>query len=1001
MSVGCLMNMIQSTLLSILLLMQLSRANAVKMDETTHDQVIQRLEMGLDGMDKTDPERTGIALRLADLYADRARLKAMNEVQNGCQDCKGAQDDRKKAIVLYQEVLPKSDKAQQGKVLLQIAHLYALSDDMKKSGDLYAQILKSKNGQYSSEVKALAYLNVAEVKFRNADFKGALKDFESARREKLNARALVEYRLAWCHLNLGHTDKAIASLVALLKDPETLATQTTDGKTVDPSFVVDVSHDLAVFLAHSKVGTRQIELLKQLSPDSARKSNLHTLATETDRLGQKSSSLIVWAAYVDDNDVKSDEKLEVQARVAQIYYDMNQQEFAATSFEKIMDMWTKLGCKDEAQCKDLKARLRKFVVAWNKGQKKAPSEFLFRVYDAYNRTFPHDAEMLQWEAIVARDLKKHKESAALFHQACEEAQVELKKNPSNKDMRAILDASILTEIEMAEKSGDPKAREKAYNYYLQFDPNGSRAFEVRYQRAQVFYSSNRFQEAFSEFHYLASQPTKDNRDLRIKSADLALDCLVALKDDKSLQVRSLEYARLFPERKTEYLKISRKATMTLVANNVKNQKSTDHGDYKADLAALSQVNMDGADDAEKIKFYKNKLTVAQKAMDLNSVKDSAGKLLAIKSLSGEDREWTMAQQVWVAELQLAFAEAYQISKKMNLKELSKPDRELRLALLAELAGEDSRKHNENYVSLTPDTRKSNLVRVTLIKTSHSPWMELERQAKHFRGAPDLLAGLTLEVYAGHPDNKRAEHMLRSTPIARYATGQALQRHMEMKDFSAFDKKLHSHRVYGYNDAVIKRTLKERLNLLGQAEKHAQTAVRKHDWTMEVLTLSELARENRRLYQDILALPVPHGLKAQDRARYQQLLRTQSQPYLTRAEKIEAELGEMWGNSNSVQNLQAAYMTATPEMQKFYRDEIIPLAQIAPSGAKNRLQNLLNTPYRRPSQRDVLLARRELQQSPFDISKAERLRELESQNGRPAMVVYLDERISQLKKGKSL
>ena len=67
----------------------------------------------------------------------------------------------------------------------------------------------------------------------------------------------------------------------------------------------------------------------------------------------------------------------------------------------------------------------------------------------------------------------------------------------------------------------------------------------------------------------------------------------------------------------------------------------------------------------------------------------------------------------------------------------------------------------------------------------------------------------------------------------------------------------------------------------------------------------------------------------------------------------------------------------------------------------RLQNLLRTPFRRPSQKDIMVARQQLQANPFDISKAERLRELESQSGKPAMVVYLDERISQLKKGKSL
>jgi hypothetical protein len=78
-----------------------------------------------------------------------------------------------------------------------------------------------------------------------------------------------------------------------------------------------------------------------------------------------------------------------------------------------------------------------------------------------------------------------------------------------------------------------------------------------------------------------------------------------------------------------------------------------------------------------------------------------------------------------------------------------------------------------------------------------------------------------------------------------------------------------------------------------------------------------------------------------------------------------------------------------------------LAGIAPPSAQKRLQNLLNTPYRRSSQREILLARKELQASPFDLSKAKQLRELEAQGGRPAMVVYLDERISQLKTGKKL
>jgi len=92
--------------------------SAVKMDETTHDMIIQRLELGIDGMDKNEPERTGIMLRLADLYADRGRIKAMNEVESKCEKCTGAQKDRTRAISLYQEALPKVQASEQGRRVL-------------------------------------------------------------------------------------------------------------------------------------------------------------------------------------------------------------------------------------------------------------------------------------------------------------------------------------------------------------------------------------------------------------------------------------------------------------------------------------------------------------------------------------------------------------------------------------------------------------------------------------------------------------------------------------------------------------------------------------------------------------------------------------------------------------------------------------------------------------------------------------------------------------------
>jgi hypothetical protein len=320
--------------------------------------------------------------------------------------------------------------------------------------------------------------------------------------------------------------------------------------------------------------------------------------------------------------------------------------------------------------------------------------------------------------------------------------------------------------------------------------------------------------------------------------------------------------------------------------------------------------------------------------------------------------------------------------------------------LAELAGRSPRQHNEAFLKLSKNVRATNLVRISLIKDSTSPWKELDKQERALAKTPDLLAGIALETFARDRNTSQAEHLLKTTHIRQYPAGQTLARHVEMREFNSFDSKIASHRISGKSDKTLQKSIKERLNLLGQSERQVQQAINRHDWTMQILTLQVVARENRRLYHDIVRLPVPARLNAQDKKKYAALLKSQSDPYLAHAQKIESELERMW-ESNSVQTLQATYLTSTPELQKLYRDEIKALAKNALPTAKNRLQNLLNTPLRHPSQKDLMNARRDLQVHPFDVSKAENLRQLESQYGSPAMVAYLDERITQLKQGKTL
>lgn len=974
-------------------------AQALKMDESTHDEVIRRLEMGVDSMDKAAPERSGILLRLAGLYSDRARLKAINEMDTDCSKCTGARDDRKRAIALFEEALPRTDKTKQGDIVLLIAHLHTLNEQTSKSKQLYEKILNGRRGTYSSEVRALAHANLGEIEFRKGRFRQALKHYQNAEKEKLKTRALVTYRMAWCHFNLGRTESAIGSLADLLSNPQKLATQTTDGKNVDPAFVRDASADLARFTARGKITSSRIQHVVNLSPDETRRDNLKTLATEADRLGRKREALQVWGVYADQGENSKTERIEILARVAKIHYDLGQADQAVTAYEKALETWRQSGCQGDT-CDELKTSLRKFVTSWNRALKIKPTAQVLRAYNAFLITFTDDLEMTHWAAVVAHDVGQHKKAHELFAKAAKVAHEGLKKNPNDKKIKSIFEGSLLGAVEMAEASNDNTAKEAAYDQYLNLNPEGEKAFEIRYQRARLYAQTGRHERAHSEFHALAMQPGIKNRHIKIQAADLSLDSLVAMKDDQALKTRSMEYAEAFPQRREEYSKISRKATLNLVAANT-NGKNLTESAYKKNLSLLADTPLAGASKEEKIELYKNKIIVAQKAMDVNATESACIELMAIRGLKDDDREWAMAQQVWAAELQLDFAKAYHLSKKMKLKHLSKADRELRLGMLADLADFDSRKHNLEFIKLTNNLRAANNVRVTLIRKSPRPWRELNTHLSKLRRNPDLLASIALESFARDRQFSQARKIIAIRDVTSTADGQALRRQIELGHYRDFDQKIARHRVSGANDALLQKTLKARLKLVAEAERKLQGYIRMRDWTLQTLALATLARENQRLYADIKDLPVPRRLKGLDRERYRALLAQQSRPYAEKAQALGNELNRRWQKSDSLDALQTAYMNSSTDMRNILKVEISALKNTAPGSTQSRLDRVLRTPSQHPSQKEILTAKRALKEDPFDVRKAEHLRQLAARSGAMPMVAYLDERIHQLKKGATL
>ncbi len=960
---------------------------AEKMDESTHSLVIDKLERALDLMEKGAPERQGVVLRLADLYSDRARLKAMTEVQKNCDNCEGSKEDRAKALGYYKESLPKAKGEDQGKILVQMAHLNNMNGQSAKAEDIYHDVIKKGRKGYESSVVGSAYFNIGEIHFRKGQFKEAKRQFEKALKQDVSNRGFVEYRLAWCDFNLGLPGSASKRLVKIL---------TTPSLSSDPTFKEDVSRDLPTFVAHGNVGPKEIAQVRNLSPEKTRKVNLYQLGTETDRLGKKSASLLVWAAYAKEGEVTGPEKIEVQIRVAQSEFDLGRLNTAVSDFGKAIEFWQKTACdeKNKDKCNDLKLRMRNFVLNWNKKEKINPSVALLHAYETYLKGFPDDAEMTQWAALVARDVMQYRDAVALFRKSAL-----LAKN--DKSQAKVLEGSLLGEIEMAEKSKDLKLREDAYTFYIETNPQGEKAFESRFERANVWYQQGKYQQAFSEFHYIATQPGSDHHDIKVKAADLALDTLVLLKDEKSLEVRAGEYARLFPERKKEYGEIARKAAMNEVAESLNNNgKAADTGVYKASLVKLKTVNLAGASDQEKTKYWKNRLTVAMQAHDLDEVNTAANGLLSVHGLSEQDRELAYSQKEWVAELKLDFKDAYRYAKQLSYSKLSPADRDLRLAFLAELSGANPRRHYEDYLRHEKSLRQRNLTRVTLVQRSPHPWSELKRQLPELKATPDLLAPLVLETYGRDHRTNELKQVLAITNIGHTPQGKILAHQVEFGDFEQFKRRISHHRLKASSDPQLQRTLKERLSLLAEAAQRMRGSIRHHDFTMEVVTLHLIAIENRRLGNDLMRLPTPHGLNGQQTAQYRAILQQKANGFFTQAGQLEWQWQNKW-NENTFAEIEKNFQSANWEIQNVLKSEIQILAQNAPDSAKNRLYDILKTRHERPSQSTLMTARRELQQNPFDQSKIERLRELEKQAGQSVMVSYLEARLNQMRKGSTL
>ena len=966
-----------------------------KMNSETHTLVIEKLEQSLQRAkeDETVSLRP-IRARLADLYAERARLRAMEEAEKNCGDCKGALADRKRALSLYETVVKEAPQETRGALLMQMAHLYDMNGQREKSGAIYERVVSEGSRKHGKAILAEAHVGRAERRFAKGDFVKSQKDFETAL--KMSAPGLrgpILHRIAWCHLNKGEQKQAVSALVNILKTPSLLTRESTDGPIFDESFQEDVARDLATFMAHASLSERDVRTVEALAPDRAKKETLKHLANECERLGQKKTAIFAWAAYSKYEPNKA-ERLEVMVRIAQVRFDMGDKAAALVGLKDAVAVWKQGGC--EKDCENLQARLRRLVLDWNRLEKNEPSAQLFLAYNVYLEGFANDTEMTLWAGDVARAQKRYQEAAALYHKSSILAAGEKGK----KGAKQILEASLVGEVEMAELSKSVALRQAAYDHYLTLNPQGAISSKVRYQRAYIAYERGEQVEASNRFHEFAvsadcRRANKEVSELCVQAADLDLDTLVDLGVHNAVESRANEYSRLYPKRRAEYGTMARTAAM----KQAETQQA--QAPDKA-LAKLALTDLSGASTDEKLRIYKMRLSLAERSRDLDETRAAARGLLGVKGLSEKDREFALGRLAWAAEMGLDFREAYSISLKMKMPSLRADERALRLALLAELSGNDARRHENEYLKLARNSEQKAMVRAKIVRSSRQPVRELAKHEAELKRYPSVFAPLVLEIFLRTNDLRFAERALNNRGVARSEAGRVMARQLFLRDFAQVERELARHRLNSSNDLMTKKTIAQRLKLLTATEKQANRAIATRDWTSQLVALSVLSRENGRLYADIMGLPVPKKLSAQMKLKYARLVEAKARVYLTKQQAIDKKIDTLWGDAVVLENKLADRQNARPEMRGVLDRELLQVAAIAPQAQKRRIDSALRNGSAGTTEAAaaaVVIARREAKESPFDSARLEKLKALEMSRGRDAMVVYLDARLSKLKQGE--
>lgn len=968
-------------------------AIAEKMDLVTHNMLIQKLERVLDQLTDGDLSKSTISLRLADLKAEKARILDMEDAAVGSEKNRSASKaSRHSAITLYKENLKTASQQKQGEVFLQMAHLHEMLGEDAKAEALYEGVIQ-KRKNYSEDTVGRSLTARGDLAFRKGQYKKALQLFKDAVSMKGTPRkGYLHFRIAWSEFHLGNQIPARQTMVQLLSSPELLKRKSDGG--IDTALQEEASRDLATFLARSGIQAKDLKLLSDLSPDNVRVANLTTLATELDRTGRKKESLLVWN-LLGSGAKAGTEKLEGQIKIAQIQYDLGKKAATVVEINKAITMWNDDGCDEVENCHVLRQQLRKILTDWGKAEEREPSPQLIQAYTTYLQTFP-DLEINYWAGNAARKLQQYTLAGQFYRIAADLAADAVNDSSKSSVTRIsqIFEGALLSEIEVAELSGNVDLRENAYLHYMKLNGNGSQALKVRYQMAHVLSERKQYADAADAFRKIASSRELQDASLQEKSADLALDNLVLAKDDKNLEQWATEFAKLFPLRRGDFQRIARQSVLNQAAQAFNDPDA--HDKLDSQLEKLLRLDLKVAPVNEQTNVLKHIILIAFQLKKVEEVDLASARLLKIPGLSPKESDEALERRAWAAELRLDFASALYFHEKIKTSKLSDDERTMKLAILAELAGKNPTPYYQRYLRIGKLQSQKQWSAYQLIVRSKNKSSALRQYAGVIRANSTLFAKASLMAYQQNSDLTIARQALAVPGVNSTPEGRALNQILFLEKLSPLENEVSRHRLNASSQKSLKSSLTHRLQLISKVELHANKAIEMADWTLQLKTLALTTNAQLTLAREIQNLPLPQGLRKSERAQYKHLLAQQASPYIEKAKEIQLQINRLWQADENLEALRDRISQGSSDLAKAATQELKIVTAIAKkTGHMSAISNMKTKSGRNLDGAQLAQAREQVQKNPFSLSSIEKLRNMERTRGRESMVAYLDGRIHEL------